>query len=71
MKMISLSFSILGASSIVMAVLTALKIAPAFVGETMITGATASTTAFWGGLAILLLLAGIAFGVISGGRFES
>ena len=70
MKMVSLSFSILGASSIVMAALTALKIAPTFIGETIIMGATASTTAFWGGLAVLLLLAGIAFGVISGGRLE-
>ena len=42
MKMISLSFSILGASSIVMAVLTALKIAPAFVGDKPVSDAAVS-----------------------------
>ena len=52
----------------IMSIFTLFEVAPAFV-EIAIIGATISTTVFWGGLAMLLLLAGIAFGVISGEDF--
>ncbi len=64
----SITIGLLGA---LMAALTALEVAPAFIGGAFIVGDTVSTTAFWGGLAVLVLLAGIAFGVISGGHLGS
>jgi hypothetical protein len=70
MKTVSLSFTILGVLCIAMAALTALEVAPALLGQVMAVGDRASTVGFWGGLAGLLILAGIAFGVISGGRLE-
>jgi len=66
MKIVSLSFSILGVLGALMAGLTALEVAPGFVDFGLGIGASVITTAFWGGLAVLLLLAGIAFGVIVG-----
>ena len=68
MKFVSLSFSILGVLCLIMSIFTLFEVAPAFV-EIVIIGATISTTVFWGGLAMLLFLAGIAFGVISGEDF--
>jgi len=66
MKIVSLSFSILGVLGALMACLTALKVSPAFTSDILDIGKVTVTTAFWGGLAGLLLLAGIAFGVIVG-----
>ncbi len=68
MKLASLSFSILGILCIFMAVLTALEVSPSFMSETMEFSATFTTTLFWGGLAGLLFLAGISFGVIASGE---
>jgi len=68
MKAIALFFSILGILCIVMVALTATEISPAFVSEVAGLGETATTTLFWGGLAALLCLAGISFGVISSGE---
>ena len=68
MKLVSLSFSILGILCIIMAALTALEVSPSFMSETMEFGATFTTTLFWGGLAGLLFLAGISFGVIASGE---
>ncbi len=70
MKETALSLAILGVLGILMAAFTALEIAPTFVGEEMAVGAVAATAAFWGGLAALVLLAAIAFGIISGGGGE-
>jgi hypothetical protein len=66
MKETALSLAITGVLSIMMAAFTALEIAPTFIGEEMAVGAVAATAVFWGGLAALMLLAAIAFGVISG-----
>ncbi len=66
MKIVSLSFSILGVICLLMACLTALKVSPAFTSDILDVGKVTVTTAFWGGLAGLSLLAGIAFGVIVG-----
>ena len=68
MKLASLSFSAAGILCIFMAALTALEVSPAFMSETMDFGATFTTTMFWGGLAALLFLAGISFGVIASGE---
>jgi hypothetical protein len=68
MKMVALTLSILGSLCIIMAALTDVGVAPAFVGEAMEFGAKVTTTLFWGGLAALLCLAGISFGVISSGE---
>ncbi len=68
MKLASLSFSVVGILCIIMAALTALEVSPAFMSETMEFGATFTTTLFWGGLAGLLFLAGISFGVIASGE---
>jgi hypothetical protein len=65
MKLTSLSFSIMGILCIIMAALTALEVSPAFMSETIDFGATFTTTMFWGGLAMLLFLAGISFGVVA------
>jgi hypothetical protein len=70
MKETALSLAILGVLGILMAAFTALEVAPTFVGEEMAVGAVAATAAFWGGLAALVLLAAIAFGIISGGGGE-
>ncbi|MCK5577730.1 MAG: hypothetical protein KAI14_05375 [Dehalococcoidales bacterium] len=64
MKVISLSFSTLGVLCLIMAIFTVFEIAPSFI-EIALIGARMSTTVFWGGLAILLFLAGIAFGIVS------
>ncbi len=64
MKVISLSFSTLGVLCLIMSIFTVFEIAPAFV-EIVLIGARMSTTVFWSGLAIILLLAGIAFGIVS------
>jgi len=66
MKIVSLSFSILGVLGALMAGLTALEVAPGFVDFGLGIGSSVITTAFWGGLAGLSLVAGIAFGVIVG-----
>ena len=65
MKMMALTLSILGSLCIIMVVLTATEISPAFISEMAGLGATATTTLFWGVLAALLCLAGISFGVLS------
>jgi len=64
----SITIGLLGA---LMAALTALEVAPAFIEGGLGFGEVLLTTAFWGGLAVLLLLAGVAFGVISGGHLGS
>ena len=68
MKLASLSFSILGILCILMAALTAVSVAPTFVLGSADFGVMATTTGFWGGLAGLLFLAGISFGVIASGE---
>ena len=65
MKLTSLSFSITGILCIIMAILTALEISPAFISSTNNLSTAFTTTIFWGGLAALLLLSGISFGVIA------
>lgn len=66
MKETALALAITGVLGILIAAFTALEVAPAFIGEEMAVGAVAATAAFWGGLAALVLLAAIAFGIISG-----
>ena len=68
MKLASLSFSVVGILCIFMAALTALEVSPAFIGDTATLGTTLITTLFWGGLAMLLFMAGISFGVIASGE---
>ncbi len=72
MKIASLTCTVIGLLGALMAGLTALGVSPGFVdfgiglGEIGVDSVTdAFTTAFWGGLAVLMLLAAIAFGVIA------
>jgi hypothetical protein len=64
MKVLSLSFSTIGALCLIMSIFTIFEIAPSFI-EIASIGARMSTTIFWGGLAILLFLAGIAYSLVS------
>jgi hypothetical protein len=72
MKIASITCTVIGLLGALMAVLTALEVSPGFVdfgigfGELGIDAITAIlTTAFWGGLSVLMLLAAIALGVIA------
>ncbi|UCG54199.1 MAG: hypothetical protein JSV32_06280 [Dehalococcoidia bacterium] len=72
MKIASLTITIIGLLGALMAGLTALGISPGFVDFGLGLGDMGMdsvkevlTTAFWGGLSILLLLAAIAFGNIA------
>ena len=65
MKIASLTCTIIGLLGGLMAALTALEVSPAFVGENSAFGDVFMTTLFWGGLSGLLILAAIAFGVIT------
>jgi len=65
MKLVALSFAIIGVLGALMAGLTALGAVPGFVDFGLGIGASVITTAFWGGLSALMLLAAIAFGVIT------
>ena len=72
MKIASFTFTIIGLLGALMAGLTALGISPGFVDFGLGLGDLGMdsvkevlTTAFWGGLSILLLLAAIAFGTIT------
>ena len=73
MKIASLACIIVGLAGALLAGLTALDVIPGFVdfglglGEVvgMEPAKAIITTAFWGGLAALMLLAAIAFGVIA------
>lgn len=71
MRIVAITFITIGLLGALMAALTALEVVPGFVDFGLGIGASVITTAFWGGLAVLLLLAGIAFGVISGGHLGS
>jgi hypothetical protein len=76
MKIATLTCIFVGLSGAVLAVLTALGVVPGFIDFGLGLGDIAGmesvesiiTTAFWGGLAMLSLLAAIAFGVISSGE---
>jgi hypothetical protein len=65
LKITSLSFAIVGSLCIVMAALTAVGISPTFVEQSADFGVMATTTGFWGGLAVILNLSAIAFGVLA------
>jgi hypothetical protein len=72
MKIASITCTVIGLLGALMAVLTALEVSPGFVdfgigfGELGIDAVTATlTTAFWGGLSVLMLLAAIALGIIA------
>jgi hypothetical protein len=72
MKIASLTCTIVGLCGALMAGLTALEVSPGFIdfgiglGEIgMDSISAAMTTAFWGGLSVIILLAAIGFGVIA------
>jgi hypothetical protein len=72
MKIASLTCTVVGLLGALMASLTALEVSPGFVdfgiglGEIGMDAVAATlTTAFWGGLSVLMLLAAIALGVIA------
>ena len=72
MKITSLVFTIIGLLGGLMALLTALGVVPGFVDfgiglDTLGLEAAKDvfTTAFWGGMSIICLLAGMAFGIIT------
>ena len=72
MKIASLSFTIAGLLGGLMALLTALGVVPGFVDFGMgldtiglDVGKDVITTAFWGGMSMVCLLAGIALGIIT------
>ncbi len=68
MKIASLTCTIIGLLGALMAGLTALGASPAFVSsgiDLLDIGDGFLTTAFWGGLSVLILLAAIAFGVMA------
>ncbi len=70
MRAVALSFGILGIICIVLGILTAVAVAPAFISSGLAIGEVALTGAFWWGLAGLLLLAAITFGLVSWGSTE-
>lgn len=72
MKIASLTCTVIGLLGALMAGLTALDVSPGFVDFGMGLGdldldsiKSIFTTAFWGGLSVLMLLAAIAFGAIA------
>jgi len=72
MKITSFTCTVIGLLGALMAGLTALEVSPGFVDFGIGFGDIgmdsikfALTTAFWGGLSVLMLLAAIAFGVIT------
>jgi hypothetical protein len=67
MRVVALVFGILGVIGIVMGILTAVEVAPAFISGGPTFGTVAYTSAFWWGLAALLLLTSIAFSIGSWG----
>ncbi|MFC1847138.1 hypothetical protein ACFLYS_03680, partial [Chloroflexota bacterium] len=73
MRIASLSFTVAGLLGGLLALFTALGIMPGFVdfglgfdALGLEAGKDVITTAFWGGLSIICLLAGMAFGIITG-----
>ena len=73
MRITSLVFTIIGLLCGLMALLTSLGVVPGFVdfgidldSLGMEVGKDMITTAFWGGTSIICLLAGMAFGIITG-----
>ena len=73
MRITSLVFTIIGLLGGLMALLTALGAIPGFVdfglgldALGLEAGKDVITTAFWGGMSIICLLAGMAFGIITG-----
>ncbi len=73
MRIASLSFTIAGLLGGLLALLTALGAIPGFVDFGMGLdeimgdfGKDIITTAFWGGMSIICLLAGVSFGIITG-----
>jgi Mg2+/citrate symporter len=64
MRTTSLTLSIAGLACTILSILTAVAVLPPFL-EVADFGDVLTTTIFWVGLSIILLLAGIAFGVIS------
>ena len=66
MRIASLSFTIAGLLGGLLALLTALGVMPGFVDFGTGLGKDVITTAFWGGMSVVCLLAGIAFGIITG-----
>jgi hypothetical protein len=66
MKIAALTSIVVGLLAALMAGLTALDVVPGFVDFGLGFGDTIMTTAFWGGLSALILVAAIAFGVITG-----
>jgi len=65
MKIATLTCIGIGLSGALLAGLTALGVVPGFVDFGLEFGEDVITTAFWGGLATLVLLAAIAFGTIT------
>lgn len=72
MKIASLTCIVIGLAGALMACLTALDVSPGFVDFGMGLGdfdldsiKSIFTTAFWGGLSVLMLLSAIAFGAIA------
>ena len=64
MRTTSLILSISGLACTIVSILTAVEVLSPFV-EAASFGDVLTTTLFWAGISIILLLAGIAFGVIS------
>ncbi len=67
MREVGSTLGILGVIGVVMGILTALTVTPAFISSGLALGEVALTVAFWWGLAALLLLASIASGIASWG----
>ena len=67
MRTTSLVLSISGLACTILSILTAVEVLSPFV-EAADFGAVLTTTIFWAGISVILLLAGIAFGVISKGE---
>ena len=63
MGVLALILGILGGLCAVMGVITALEVAPTFVNGEELIGPIVATTAFWLGLAVILLLGCIAAAV--------
>ena len=64
MRTTSMILSITGLACTILSILTAVEVLSPFL-EASSFGDVLTTTIFWAGISIILLLAGIAFGVIS------
>lgn len=70
MKIFALSLSILGLMCFIMSVLTTFEVCPAVINTVGDLGSMGTNAVFWGGLAGLLFLGGISFGIYANGSFK-